>query len=621
MANRENTIKTNVELDVSNAEKGIEKLNDVKDKSIDLDKKSAKAQGTLAKAMGKTDEATGGLLASMKALVLSPVGLVVTALVGAFKFLGEAVSRSGKASKTFSKIGAKLGAVFNGLLAVVEPLVEFIGDKLLNALNDPRQAIQDLGDSIKENLQNRIEGFMKLGKAFSLLLKGEFKEAAEVAGDALLQAGTGVENFGDKVKEALDSSIERFDEAAAATERLANAEKRLARNRIAAEKQQLISLRLAEEERQARDDVTKSIDERIEANKRLGKILEDQAMRELAIAQQNLNIARDQMAATGDTIENIEAVGDAEIKLLEIRERITGQRSEQLVNENALLLEQQALKDEQKKKEEEDELKAKEKKDQELQKSRDEAVAALEQQIEFDELEKERLTQLGLDTNEIEKEIIDNKAAIQIAAKQRTEDELFIINEKARLAKQKIDNATIKAEKEKEAAILDSAINGAAEAFGITQEVATARMLIAAPEAVSNIFRTAAAQPTIISRVAHVVSGLSTVVPPIIQGLQTIKNTRFSKKKGAAPSGSISVPTGGGGGGGRSSSITPEVVNDLAANSSARLGLDTSIGSGASADASNNVLGGSSSNIVFSESRFNDFRNQVRFKEDKTTIS
>src|SRR5690606_38982274 len=90
-------------------------------------------------------------------------------------------------------------AVFNGLIAVVEPLVEFIGDKLLAALNDPKQALMDLGDTIKESLINRVKSFLVLGEAFSLLMSGKFKEAAKKGTDALIQFSTGVTDATDKM--------------------------------------------------------------------------------------------------------------------------------------------------------------------------------------------------------------------------------------------------------------------------------------------------------------------------------------------------------------------------------------------------------------------------------------
>lgn len=602
------------------------KLNKAKISATKVSENNAKAQAKLSKSLSDSkdkfqelDGATGGVISSFKTLLTNPIGLFITAIVGAFSALKEAVNRSGKASETFGKIGAKLSGILNGLLAILEPVVEFIGDKLLSALNDPVQAFKDLGDAIQENFINRAKSVLVFGEAIAELFKGNFKEAAKLATDATIQFATGITDATDKAQQFGKEAVKNFNEASKATNSLANAERALVKNRIALEKQQLTSLRLAEEERQIRDDTSKTIEERIEANQRLGEILDSQLQKELALAQQSLNLAIAQKAATGDTIENLEAVGDAELKLLEIRERITGQRSEQLTNENSLLKEQKDLEA----KKVEDELKAEEeakaKQEQEEQEARDKFVMALEQQIEFDELELERLRENGEATNEIEAEIIRNRSEIELNEAKRTANERELIEAKKDAALRRLGKESEKAEKDKEQAILSNTLDAVGEAFGFQQEAALARQIIAAPEAVGEIFKTAAARPTIAGRVIHVATGLATVVPPIIQGIAAIKNTRFSKKKGGNTSAPApSLPSGISGGGGN---ITPEIIDDLSANSSANLGINTNIGDSATATASNNVSATTQGEVVFSESKFNEFQNQVSFKEDKTTIS
>jgi len=327
-------------------------------------------------------------------------------------------------------------------------------------------------------------------------------------------------------------------------------------------------------------------------------------------------MARMQMQATGDTIENIEAVGDAEIKLLEIRERITGQRSEQLVNENSLLREQRELesaKDEEERKRLEKEAKAKA---DQLTRDREAFEAALEQQIEFDEIELERKRMNGEATNELEREILEAQSLIQISQAQKDADQIELIEAKKKLALDKLTESEEKANLEKDKAVLDSAIQGASEAFGISQELKTAEMIMAAPTAIGNSFTKASEVYPAPLSLAMGALGAAGTIAPIIKGLSNIKKTRFSKSKGggSGSGGSISPSTGG------SSGITPEVVSDLAANNSARLGLDTSIGSGAGSDAANNVQGGASNNIVFSEAKYSEFQSQVQFKEGQVTI-
>jgi hypothetical protein len=92
--------------------------------------------------------------------------------------------------------------------------------------------------------------------------------------------------------------------------------------------------------RQIRDDESRTIEERIRANDLLGVLLERQLREELKIAGTRLEMAKMNLDQNKDNVDAIVAVIEAETELIDIRERITGQRSEQLTNENALLREQ-----------------------------------------------------------------------------------------------------------------------------------------------------------------------------------------------------------------------------------------------------------------------------------------
>ena len=594
------------------------KLNRAKISATKASENGAKQQRKLNEALKDSksatkglDEATGGLLGKMKAFVTNPIGAVVILIAGAFKLLQKAIGRSGKASETFSKIGAKLSGIFNGLLAVLGPVVEFIGKTLLKALESPKQSLIDLGNIIKENLINRVKAFLVLGDAIVELFKGNFKKAGKLAADGFLQLSTGVEHATDKIVAFAKTAKVAYKEAADATDLLVNSERRLAENKIALEKQQLTSLRLAEKERQVRDDVSKSIAQRIAANKHLGEILDTQSKKELGLAQQNLDIALAKQKATGDTIENLENVGEAEVKLLEIQERITGQRSEQIVNEQSLI------------KEGIDQKKVETAKALDLEKTKqDIRDRDIEAQIEYDDLKLEQNKAAGEDTLAAELEILKRRKEQDLANADLTANEKLLIEEQYAQASEDITKASEDSKIKSKQIASDAAIGLAAEQFGVSKEVAIAEMIMAAPAAIGNSFKTAAKIYPFPLSIAMGAAGAAGTVIPIIKGLSDIKKARFpGKKKGGG------APASGGGGGSISSSsgaaasaIPPEAVSDIAANNAARLGVDPNIGASAGASAANNILGGAANQVVFSEAKYNDFQRQVKFKEEKTQI-
>ena len=94
-------------------------------------------------------------------------------------------------------------------------------------------------------------------------------------------------------------------------------------------------LRDAEIQRQIRDDVSKTFAVRIQANKDLGVVLAEQAEAQKAQLQIQIDAAQAQISIN-DSIANRVALGQAENAMLELKETITGQISEQLTNQTAL---------------------------------------------------------------------------------------------------------------------------------------------------------------------------------------------------------------------------------------------------------------------------------------------
>jgi len=97
---------------------------------------------------------------------------------------------------------------------------------------------------------------------------------------------------------------------------------------------------LAEQARQVRDDEQKSIVERIEANQLVSDILTEQLEKEKQLVQVSVDAAAAQFAKL-PSIENEVALIQARTELVDIEERVAGQRSEFLMNQMSLNREQQ----------------------------------------------------------------------------------------------------------------------------------------------------------------------------------------------------------------------------------------------------------------------------------------
>ena len=99
----------------------------------------------------------------------------------------------------------------------------------------------------------------------------------------------------------------------------------------------------AEKLRQVRDDESLTMQERMDANTQLGNLLEIQYEEEKANILRMIEIRKNELKLDKHNIELKKQLIAAETMLAELENRVTGQRSEQLVNINSLKREQLSL--------------------------------------------------------------------------------------------------------------------------------------------------------------------------------------------------------------------------------------------------------------------------------------
>jgi len=297
--------------------------------------------------------ATVGLTKATLAFLLTPIGAVLAAVVAVFLLVKNAMDKNKASADKITSVFNGLSSVFNAVLKILEPLGTYIIDVLVGA--------------------------------FELLANG-----VEVAAQAFADAQDFF-GFGDAAEDTRELIAETKASTQAAYE-LAKAEREL---EIAQNKSRLTQLqyqKTAEQLRQLRDDESKSTADRIDSNRLLGNLLDEQARKELAIANQAVRVAELRAKASkldvtiqADYIEALTQVAD-------IEERIEGQRSEKLANDNSLRKE---AADKEKARQDEAIAKAKERSDKAIKAMQTELAfyiasmgdekRAMEQQLAFDE--------------------------------------------------------------------------------------------------------------------------------------------------------------------------------------------------------------------------------------------
>ena len=207
-------VKKQIEIEVNSkgAQKGID------DVSSSLEGASAATSGLT----GSLDKMTGGAISAFKgvvsgvkkgvlamkslkvAIAATGIGLLVVA-VGA---LTAAFKGSEEGQNKLAKIMGVIGAITGNLVDLLADL----GDKLISAFENPKQALTDFGNLIKQNIQNRLEGMLEfipaVGKAIALVFQGKFKEAGATALDAVSKVALGVEDMTEKINSASEATQE-----------------------------------------------------------------------------------------------------------------------------------------------------------------------------------------------------------------------------------------------------------------------------------------------------------------------------------------------------------------------------------------------------------------------------
>lgn len=322
--------------------KNLEENTEAQNKSTESAKKFSAHLDALPGGLGGAATGIATMTKAAIAFIATGIGAVIAAIGLAFGALVRHLKGSAEGQEKLNKITK----IFGAIMSAIDKQVRKVGEILFEAFSKPRETIQQLGDLIQQNLLNRLKAFGVIGKSIVKIFSKDWKEGLKELGDGVLQFGTGVENLSGKVvdlfekgREAASKLNEEIKKNIASAKILAEQENILTRELRNQERVQLEFQKLAEVQRQIRDDESRSIDERIAANEKLGKILKEQLETELSVAQRALKVANLRIKIEGETNENLDDRAEALTKIAEIEERITGQESEQLVNINSLLKE------------------------------------------------------------------------------------------------------------------------------------------------------------------------------------------------------------------------------------------------------------------------------------------
>ena len=199
--------------------------------SKDLGKIESKTKGIsggVGEASGALDSMSGGMvtmfgklkkgiktvIAGFTSLKLAMAGTGIGLLIVAVLSLKAAFTSSEEGQNKFAKIMAVIGSVTDNVIDLFADL----GEVIIEAFENPQEAVKKLWEFIKTNFVNRVVGLVEflpaVGKAIKQALSLDFAGAAKTATDAVVKMTLGVADFTDKAEKAAEKGKEYLNQVA-----------------------------------------------------------------------------------------------------------------------------------------------------------------------------------------------------------------------------------------------------------------------------------------------------------------------------------------------------------------------------------------------------------------------
>ena len=357
-------IVIDLEAKVDKALKGIEDLNKTIEKTGDNSEKSLnsinKATKQTAKSTSKLSKGFKGVGLAMKAACFGLIMKLVDKLTEAFSSNQQIVDTMNVAFETVSIVVKQVTDVFSDVFGKVsdatggfDALGKVLGGTLSIAVNSIALNIQGitlgiqkarlaweqsfLGGKDKETIKELNLSILETQK--NILETGErIKNSGKQIADNFVEAVGEVGELAVGVADAVTETIEKVDvkQAAADAKRLVRSQKNF--ELLALQQQRLVEEYdlQAEQQRQIRDDESKSIAERIKANEELGKILLKQNEAEKKTVDARISAVQQEIALKGNTVELSNQLYELQTERLAIDAKVAGFQSQQLTNINSL---------------------------------------------------------------------------------------------------------------------------------------------------------------------------------------------------------------------------------------------------------------------------------------------
>lgn len=280
---------------------------------------------TVGQNLTGVNKGVGGLIGRMgllkTALISTGIGAIVVLLGSLISYLTTTQSGIDKVTA----VTRPLSAIFETLKGVLQELGGKAFKALSEAIENPMEALRNLGKIILENVINRFKALALLGPAIKKIMSGDFAEGFKDLGNAALQAVTGVEDVIGKVTEGVKVLAAVVDEAWKKGQRMDQLQKSIEKQEVG----QAVRLKtlelLLKQQKDIVEDITKSYEERRVAAENALKTQEAMLNEELSLLNKKIELRKIEHTQNDTSRDQDKELNEMIAKRLELQSKAVDQ--------------------------------------------------------------------------------------------------------------------------------------------------------------------------------------------------------------------------------------------------------------------------------------------------------
>jgi hypothetical protein len=288
--------------------------------------------GDLSPALGEGVGKVQQLQGAFKKLLASPVGPYLAAIGAGVAAIGAYFTGSIEGQDRFGRKMTWLTSYTN----VFRQEVEKLGKYLVDMWDNPIQGIKDYVELGLNNIFNRVKAIGVLWQGVAAAFTGNFKKAAKLTADAVLQFYSGITNATDKLAK-FQAKVSKEQAIRDEIEIRNQAFKKAAIQDIIDDS--ITELEVSKLLAKVKDDLRFADEDRLTSLRKANDLLEEQVKGDIELAKQELSIAEDLAALDAPTYEEAQKLAELRAKVNKTEEAYFQTQKKRLLEEFSLVRE------------------------------------------------------------------------------------------------------------------------------------------------------------------------------------------------------------------------------------------------------------------------------------------